>query len=1025
MPTTVGVPPEFEAAFRAAEKRVRKYFRKVRHAPAKGTIEIAGERYILVRAASMSVDFFQTVKSLYADQGTDVATEVAQNMLFDVAHAIGKADAQNFHARMGLQDPISRLSAGPIHFSHSGWAFVEISEESRPTPDKEFLLIYDHPFSFESDAWLNADEYADFAVCVMSAGYSSGWCTESFGMPLVASEIMCRAKGDPTCRFIMAHPSRIEEYIQSYLKDASKPTSKSVGFRIPTFFERQQVQEKMQRAAERYARATAAGRTGVWSYRPQEGTFFADENLKALVGYGKEEISDDPADWIPIVHEGDRESLLSLIERLTSGETEEGGTEHRMVRKDGETIWMLTQGAVARGANGEVVRVRGTCTDITERRQMQEALRESEAKFRAQYRSIPVPTYNWQRVDGDFVLVDYNQAAERITNGGIAKFVGTHASEMYKDTPEIISEFSRCFEERRVIERAMPYHMTTTGEDKYLVVRYAFVPPDLVMVHTEDITEIRKAEEALRESELRYRTILDSIEEGYFEVDLEGNMTFFNDSECRLLGYPPEELQGMSFRAYTTPESAEEIVRVAKHILSTDEPGHVADYRIVRKDGSTRIHELSTTAIRNPEGEAMGFRGVARDVTQRKQADEERTHLAMAVDQAVELVLITDEAGSIRYVNPAFERLTGYTREECLGNNPRILKSGNHNDAFYRNMWEGITQGKTWQGRIVNRKKDGTLYQAEMTISPVRDSDGRTQSFVSLSRDISREAELEGQLRQAQKLQAIGQLAAGIAHEINTPTQYIGDHTRFLQEAFSSLVKLFGKYRALLDMASPEALPSDVMQEIEALSEEMDLDFIVEETSPAIERILEGNRRIAEIVRAMREFAHPGAGDMVLVDLNRCIEDALMVTRNEWKYTCEVVTELDPGLPMVPCDLGTLNQVFLNLIVNAAHAVTEVVGERPATKGTITFSTRPSGEWAEIRISDTGPGIPEEIRSRVFEPFFTTKEVGKGTGQGLALVHSVIVEKHGGTVDIESAPGGGACFLIRLPVERKDMMDTQ
>src|SRR4030043_334305 len=248
MLTSVKVPKQFEPIFQKAHEYVSKYFKKKKEDPSKGTIEIFGQRYILIRAASMSVDFFETVKNLYQDKGDKEALNVAWGLLFDIAHSIGKADAKNFHKKMKLRDPIEKLSAGPIHFSHSGWAFVDIFPESKPSPDENYLLIYDHPFSFESDAWIKSGRKSDLPVCVMNAGYSSGWCEESFGVTLVASEIMCKAKGDDACRFIMASPSKIELYIKEYLKREQKLAKKAIKYEIPGFFKRKQVEEALHKA---------------------------------------------------------------------------------------------------------------------------------------------------------------------------------------------------------------------------------------------------------------------------------------------------------------------------------------------------------------------------------------------------------------------------------------------------------------------------------------------------------------------------------------------------------------------------------------------------------------------------------------------------------------------------------------------------------------------------------------------------------------------------------------------------------
>ncbi len=207
---TVRVPPAFEGLFERAQDSVGRFFAQRTDCPEQARIEICGQRYMLVRARAIPVEFFALIVRLYSDKGEAEAVSVARSLLFDIAHAMGLSDARNFAERMHLEDPIARLSAGPIHFAHAGWAFVDLSADSRPSPDENFYLLYDHPYSFECDSWLGAGKKTDFPVCVMNAGYSSGWCEASFGVPLVAAEILCRAKGDEHCRFIMAHPTRIE-----------------------------------------------------------------------------------------------------------------------------------------------------------------------------------------------------------------------------------------------------------------------------------------------------------------------------------------------------------------------------------------------------------------------------------------------------------------------------------------------------------------------------------------------------------------------------------------------------------------------------------------------------------------------------------------------------------------------------------------------------------------------------------------------------------------------------------------------
>lgn len=273
----------------------------------------------------------------------------------------------------------------------------------------------------------------------------------------------------------------------------------------------------------------------------------------------------------------------------------------------------------------------------------------------------------------------------------------------------------------------------------------------------------------------------------------------------------------------------------------------------------------------------------------------------------------------------------------------------------------------------------------------------------------------DGSEAQAQKLRALGQLAAGIAHEINTPIQYIGDNTRFLQNAFRDVDRLLESFQHLLQAAKDGAMTEELVADMEAVVREADVGYLSDEIPKAIQQSLEGVGRVASIVRAMRGFVHPGGDDRQTTDVNRAIENTLAVSRNEWKYVADVVTDLDPHLPSIVCSPGGFSQVMLNLLVNAAQAIAEVVADGSRGKGTIEVSTRRQGNWAEIRVSDTGPGIPEGIRSQVFDWFFTTKDAGKGTGQGLSIAHSV-VERYGGTIDCDSEVGCGTTFTIRLPV---------
>jgi signal transduction histidine kinase len=330
----------------------------------------------------------------------------------------------------------------------------------------------------------------------------------------------------------------------------------------------------------------------------------------------------------------------------------------------------------------------------------------------------------------------------------------------------------------------------------------------------------------------------------------------------------------------------------------------------------------------------------------------------------------------------------------------------------FEEEWPPIVDGAEAHGGREYRflHKDGTVVWGFMAITAVRHADGTPAFVLATMRDVTQRKRLEVELRLAQKLEAVGRLAAGIAHEINTPIQFIGDNQRYFRSAFDDLMWVCRTYRDALTraQASPELLA-----EVAAVEEKADLAFLEREVPTALEASIDGVTRVATIVRAMRAFAHPDSAKPVAGDLNGALSSTLTVARNELKYVAEVTTDF-ADLPPVTCFLGDLNQVFLNLFVNAAHAMAE--GSAGSGKlGTLHIATRLDGEHVVVEVSDSGSGIPSEIRDRVFDPFFTTKGVGKGTGQGLSMARAV-VDRHSGSLTFESVVDRGTTFFVRLPI---------
>jgi len=265
-------------------------------------------------------------------------------------------------------------------------------------------------------------------------------------------------------------------------------------------------------------------------------------------------------------------------------------------------------------------------------------------------------------------------------------------------------------------------------------------------------------------------------------------------------------------------------------------------------------------------------------------------------------------------------------------------------------------------------------------------------------------------------MEAVGTLAAGIAHEINTPAQYVGGNLEFLEDAFGKMDSVIENGKRIIETAKTKGIVLSEESGTRGIRETSEIELIRREIPLAIKEAREGMARLTKIVSAMKEFAHPGKKEKTATDINEAIESTITVSKNEWKYVADLYTDLDPDIPLIPCQRDEFNQAFLNIIINASHAIADSIDKGGVTKGRINISTQLDGDWVEIRISDTGNGIPEKIRSRIFEPFFTTKEIGKGTGQGLAIVHSAIVDKHNGTVTFETESNKGTTFIIRLPM---------
>jgi PAS domain S-box-containing protein len=406
---------------------------------------------------------------------------------------------------------------------------------------------------------------------------------------------------------------------------------------------------------------------------------------------------------------------------------------------------------------------------------------------------------------------------------------------------------------------------------------------------------------------------------------------------------------------------------------------------------------------------------------------EKEQFLSNVTNSMSEGFVVLDQQGNIEFSNHESEWLIGWHEKEIQGCRFSDLVYAKKDPDAEKNIESIIDQtlkdGITRTGYdCVFKHKEGRYIDVNFSVSPMQCENcmnGVVVSFSDISerkREDEKRRHLERQLNQTHKMEAVGQLAGGIAHEINTPIQYIGDNLRFLKESHEDMNRLLEAYSALTQKASSQTDLKPEIDNINEIIEDIDLDYLVEETSNAIDQSITGASQVADIVLAMKEFAHPGSKEMVLSDLNRIISNAVAVCRNEWKYVAETNLKLSDTLPKIECLAGEISQVVLNIVVNAAHAIEAAKLEK---KGVITITSALDDNFAEVRITDTGTGIPEEAQAYVFNPFFTTKEVGRGTGQGLAIALDIVIGKHQGDISFETEVGVGTTFILRLPLNRE------
>ncbi|MBU2625387.1 MAG: PAS domain S-box protein [candidate division Zixibacteria bacterium] len=556
-----------------------------------------------------------------------------------------------------------------------------------------------------------------------------------------------------------------------------------------------------------------------------------------------------------------------------------------------------------------------------------------------------------------------------------------------------------------------------------------------IHVRVQDDWEKKEAErsaEQLRSSEQKYRSVVNNVGIGIKVLNQQTEIISINK---RMRSWFPDlDISNNPMCCLALNLSGD--MRPCDNCppLKTLKDGLIHEADITAKIGAEiRTFRVLATPITDDAGNVVAAIEMLDDITERKQVHEalveSERRLQQLFSSVVEGIGIVDVEDNIIFCNPALaEIFEESSASDMIGKNildyltpdQRVIVNSEHErrNNLERSRYElQITTARNNHKSIV------------VSSSPQLDGNAvRTGSIVALI-DITewRHSEeqritLERQIQQAGKLTAVGSLAAGIAHEINTPIQFVGDNTLFLSDSFKSLIALVDSYSLIFEAAETRAAITDLISQKKTAEQEADIDYLREEVPKAIEQTMDGVSRVAKIVRAMKSFAHKDSGEMAMADVNEMLSSTLIVAQNELKYVSDVVTNLEEDLPPIECYRDSLNQVFLNLLINAAHAIEDVVGDGSQGRGTITIRTRHEGEDVVISITDTGTGIEESIRDHIFDPFFTTKDVGKGTGQGLSMAHSVVVGKHKGQLTFETEVGAGTTFCIRLPASALGLM---
>ena len=689
-----------------------------------------------------------------------------------------------------------------------------------------------------------------------------------------------------------------------------------------------------------------------------------------------------------------------------------GPHERPCLNRKGDKLWIAWRTKITFTPEGEFQEVLCIGNDITSKYNALAKLKDSEARYKSIFENAPLGIIYVTR---EGILSDCNDNLLTTLGSKREDLIGISVNQIVN--PKMRESIMKSMNgERSIFE---DIYTPISGKNT-LFLRAIFNPvlceePPFESIATiEDFTQRKKVELELAESEQRFKGLAKAAPVGIIITNKANNVQYANH---RALQMCDTTLDQMEKNGWTNSLALGEKLNLFNKWFNTRPiVDSILEFKIRRNDEPDIWILGQIVEMRSTQDDASGFVITLTDITPLKDAELEHERLTAAIDQTAEAILITDTSGIITYANPAFESISGYSTKEVIGNSPNIIRGDEHDEEFYEELWKKINSGETWKGRIINLNKNGKRFTQDTTIAPVRNERGTIVNFVSVARDVSQQLVIEAQLRQAQKLESIGELAAGIAHEINTPTQYVATNVKFLEDTFADIINNLKTLSKIKTMVDEHKSCDQVVDVLSNVMHEEDINFLAEDIPNAIKESEEGLQKIANIVKSVKQLAHPGETYKSFHDINEIIRDAVTVSTNEWKYVADVTMQLDETLPSVNCLKGEMGQAILNLVVNSAHAIGSNQNNDSPNKGKIDVRTYSDEDSVVVEIKDSGCGMPKHVMEKAFDPFFTTKEIGKGTGQGLAIVYNVIVNIHNGSVVLNSEEGVGTTVTITLPI---------